>query len=351
MPPPKTSVLPRRRLFRFAAHPLRQFTSIILLLFALTAVGTVGLRLTTGGDWFDCLYMAVITLTTVGYAETVELGRSGRWFIMVYLAASIGVFTFSAFTLGSLLVSPGMQAFWMRRRMRKSIEQLSGHHIVCGVGRMGLTIAEYLEQRQKPIVVIDHDQQRLASICEPRGWLTIVGDATDDATLHLAGVERAKSLAAVLPSDADNVYVVLSSHMLAPKLQIIARAGDTKAVEKLQRAGASRVVSPFNTGAIKMARFMLTPTIEDFLEITDVQGHDLELAEIQITPDNPYVGKSLAETDLHEKGVMIIGIRRSTGERLMPPPLNTRILSGDSLFAFGSAAAVNRLISNDPQTQ
>ena len=153
----------------------------------------------------------------------------------------------------------------------------------------------------------------------------------------------------MLPTDADNVYVVLSARMLAPNLQIIARESDEKAVEKLQRAGATRVVSPFSTGAQKMARFMVTPSIEDFLEIADSRGNELELADVHISAGSAFIDRQLQETDLREKGVMVIGIRRADGERLMPPPGSAVIQEGDSLFAFGSADAVNRLIGdNEP---
>jgi voltage-gated potassium channel len=209
---------------------------------------------------------------------------------------------------------------------------------------MGTIISVSLADRKKPFVVIDVDEECLVETCEERGWLYVVGDATDDGILQRAGIARAKSLATVLPTDADNIYVVLSARMLSPDMQIIVRASDEKAVEKLQRAGATRVVSPFSSGAQKMARFMLTPSIEDFLEIADSRGNELELADVQITAGSPYIGKALEQTDLREKGVMVIGIRRANGERLMPPPGSAIIEQGDSLFAFGNAEAVNRLI-------
>jgi voltage-gated potassium channel len=182
-------------------------------------------------------------------------------------------------------------------------------------------------------------------MCRDLGWLYLIGDATDDGILIRAGIRRAKSLATVLPTDADNVYVVLTSRLLNDKLQIIARAGDEKAVDKLQRAGATRVVSPFTSGAVKIARFMLNPSIEDFLEVTDDRGSQLELADIMISAQSPYVGKKLMETDLRERGIMVIGIRRANGERLMPPPGSAVIEAGDSLFAFGSSQAVNEMIN------
>lgn len=335
---------PRRRHVRAFRQLLGQILVIGALLTILAFVGTAGLRLTTGAPWFDCLYMAVITLSTVGFGETIPLGTQGRSFIMVFLALSVGVFTFSVFTLGSLLMSPQLQDFWRMRRMHKKIDGLSKHYIICGLGRMGVIIGEYLHQRGQPFLVIDSDEQRIASICEPRGWLHLNGDATDDQTLIDAGITRAQSLAAVLPTDSDNVYVVLSARMLTQGLQIIARAGSPKSVEKLQHAGASRVVSPYSSGAVKMARFMLSPTVEDFLEIADESGLRLELADIEILASSPYAGQQLSETDFRRRGVMVVGIRRSTGETLMLPASECTIAAGDRLFAFGTTQAVNDVI-------
>ncbi len=323
----------------------RRIFEIVLLLFFLTLVGTLGLRLIEQAPWFDCVYMAVITLTTVGYGEIIPLSSAGRVFIIIYLALGIGTFTFSAFTLGQMLVSHEFRNMWERRRMDKSIERLSGHYIVCGVGRMGNTICQYLSSHKQKFVVIDRDEQLLHALCQPAGWLYVVGDATDDSVLRSAGIERASALATVLPTDADNVYVVLSASLLNSALPIIARASDEKAIEKLTRAGATRVISPFSSGAVKMARFMLHPSIEDFFEIADGEGGELELADVVVNSTSPLIGKKLMETDLREKGVMIVGIRRANGQRLMPPPGTAIIEAGDSLFAFGSTAAVNEVIN------
>lgn len=328
-----------------ATFAYRQLLVIVVLLTLLTAFGTIGLRLITGAGWFDCLYMAVITLTTVGYGESIPLGTGGRVFIIGFLICGVGIFTFSIFTLGQWVVNARMQQFWQRRRMQQAIDRMENHFIVCGAGRMGSTICEQLHQRKQPFVVIESSGSRAEVVCEQRGWPSVVGDATDDQTLLRAGVQRARALASVLPTDADNVYVVLSARMLAAELQIIARASDEKAVEKLERAGATRVVSPFASGAMKMARFMLTPSIEDFLDIADGQGHQLELADIQITGDSPFVGRTLAECDLRRLGVIVLGIRRANGERLMPPAGTSTILAGDSLFAFGSSQAVNEMLT------
>ncbi len=324
---------------------MRPLQTSVGLLLGLTVIGTVGLRVIEHAPWLDCLFMAVISLTTVGYGETVPLSSAGRWFIMAYLFAGLGIFTYAATRIGQWIISAEMRAFWEGRRMEKTLGQLQDHYIVCGLGRMGSTIARYLHERGKPFVVIDRDEPRLRAVCGEQGWPFVVGDASNDDILRHAGITRAHALTTVLTTDADNIYVVLTARMLNSSLPIIARASDDYAVQKMQHAGATRVVSPFSTGAVKMARFMLHPSIEDFLEVTDETGIDLELADLQLHEHSRYIGKRLSQTDLREKGVMILGVRRADGQRLIPPPPDTELRAGDCLFVFGSTAAVNDMIN------
>ncbi len=315
----------------------------------MTLGGTVGFRLIEGerATWLDCLFLVVNILSTVGIGDPVGLSETGRAFYIVLVVCGIGIFTYSAFQLGQWIVSEQLWTFREGRRMEREIAKLKDHFIVCGQGRMGMEICRYLHLRKKPFVVIDTNQETLLQTAAEHNWIYLVGDATDDEVLLRAGIERARGLTSVLSTDADNVYVVLSARMLAPKLQIIARASEEKAIEKLSRAGATRIVSPFTTGAEKMARFMLNPSVEDFLEIADRHGAELELADVQITADSPYAGKKLTETDFRDKGVMVIGIRRASGEKLMPPPGSAMLQPGDSLFAFGSTEAINSVIGDD----
>lgn len=323
---------------------MRRFLIIVGLLLSLTSFGTVGIHVLTDRPWLQSAYLAVITLTTVGSEDVPGDDPKTMLFIMVYLICGLSVFTYSAFQLGGIVVNAEFRSMLETRRMERQIGTLNGHYVVCGMGRMGTAICEHLAARERDFVVIDNDTDRLEEIARSRGWLHIHGDATDDNVLAAARLEHANAVATVLPTDADNVYVVLSARMQSAKLQIIARANSDDAMSKLERAGATRVVSPFSTGAIKMARFMLTPGVEDFLEITDTHGSPLELADVQITADNPLVGKSLDQTDLRQRGVIVIGIRRENGERLLPPPPTAVITTGDSLFVFGSSTAVNEII-------
>jgi voltage-gated potassium channel len=323
---------------------MKRFVTLAFLLTSLILFGTVGFHIFCHADWLDSLYLAVITLTTVGSREPDHLDADGQVFVMVYLVCGLSVFSYSAFQIGSVVVNAELRGIFERRKMQQQIDQLRDHYIVAGLGRMGDTICEYLQQRGKPFVIIDINEERLQEVCKEAGWSYIHGDATDDNVLKAAGIDRARSLASVLPTDADNVYVILSARMLNSKLQIVARASTEKAVEKMERAGASRVISPFSTGAVKIARFMINPSIEDFLEVADHRGADWELADVQIGESSSLVGKQLMETDLRDRGVMVIGIRRASGERLMPPPGTAVIHAGDSLFAFGSTSAVNAMI-------
>ena len=323
---------------------MRTLITTICLLFALTLIGTVGFRLTGGHPWLECLYLAIITLTTVGSRDAGQ-STASMLFVIVYLVMGMGIFTFSAFQIGSWIVSADFQEMLEKRRMQREISQLNGHSIVCGLGRMGQTICEYLADRNRPFVVVDRDEDHLVSVCREKGWLHIVGDSTQDDVLLAAGVERASSLTTVLTTDGDNLFVVLSARMLNAKLKIIARAAEEDSISKFERAGATRVVSPFSTGAVKMARFMLNPSIEDFIEIADSRGNDLELADIQLEEANPLVGRKLMETDLRSRGVMVIGIRRASGDRLMPPPGDAILHAGDCLFVFGNAENVNSILA------
>lgn len=326
---------------------MNRILAVVSVLVLFPVIGTIGFRLCQGWPWIDCAYYAVVIMTTVGLSSSPDLVLDPvtKLFVIFYLMAGIGIFSYCVSVLGQSILSLQLRGLMERRRMDREIDRLRDHYIVCGYGRMGQTIAQHLHTRRRPFVIIDNDAARLQSVSRERGWLHIVGDATDDEVLCRAGIVYAKSLASVLPTDADNVYVVLSARLLNERLQIIARASDEKAIEKMQRAGATRVVSPFSSGATKMARFMLNPSVEDFLEVTDEHGSQLELADIQVSEKSPLAGKRLMETALGERGVMIIGIRRANGERLMPPPSSAIIQPGDSLFAFGSSEAVNSMIA------
>ncbi|MDH3716742.1 MAG: potassium channel protein [Planctomycetota bacterium] len=321
---------------------MTRIAHIATVLALLPIIGMLGFHWIEGWGYFDSLYMSVITLSTVGFSELEPLSRAGRAFVIVYLVVGMGVFFYGIVQIGELIVRAELSHWdWLgRRRMDMTLKSLEGHYIVCGAGRMGQSVCRHLHHEKLRFVVIDRDEMAVAA-CREEGWVAIHSDATDDRNLIEAGVERARGLATVLPSDADNLYVVLSAKLLAPQLQIISRATDEISAAKLEKAGANRVVSLYHTGGIKMAHLLLKPDLEDFFEIF---GGDLDLAEIHVADDDSISGKRLNETDFSRMGVVIVGIRRAGGELILPPTGSTEIQVDDNLIALGKSDAIARMI-------
>jgi voltage-gated potassium channel len=316
---------------------MRRLVQIPLLLLTMLLTGAFGLKILTGQPLLDCFYQAVVLLTTVGSQEPDPLTTATKIFIVVYLAGGIGVFTFSAYQFGQILVSGDLRTFLEQRRMKANTDQLSDHFIICGYGRMGATLCDYLHRRQQRFVIVDENPDLMTDEMRANGWLYVHGDATQDQILEEAGVARARGLTTVLPTDADNLYVVLSARLLAPDLQIVARGSDEPAARKMQRAGATRVINPLSSGAIRMARLMLSPSIENFVEVAETHGIEWEIADVQVPPGSPLVHRRLSETPLREAGIILLGVCKPSGETHFPPPAELTIEAGDSLFAFGTA--------------
>jgi voltage-gated potassium channel len=314
-----------------------------LILLLLTTTGTLWFWQIERWSLLDSLYMTVITLSTVGFHEVRPLSPRGRVFLIVFLVTGLGVFLFSIVQIGELIVRAEMGNWRRRRSMYSALKSLEGHCIVCGFGRMGRRICQHLAERKSSFVAIDRSETLVAE-CEERGWPYVCDDATRDETLRDAGVAHARGLAAVLNDDADNLFVVLSARLLVPKLQIIAREMDETSARKMEKAGANRVVSLYATGAATMAQLLVNPQVEDFFELVPARGIGLDLAEIRVNGESPYVDKSLAETDFRDRGVIIVAIRRPNGEVLLPPPASTIIRRDDELIALGKGAAISQFL-------
>ncbi|MEQ9407265.1 MAG: potassium channel protein [Fuerstiella sp.] len=322
---------------------MRSLLQIPLLILGMILFGAVGLHLLTEQAFLRCFYQAFILLSTVGSEEPQPMTDATMVFIIVWLACSLGVFAYSAFRFGQFLVNADLRAVLEQRRMEKSIRKLSRHFIVCGYGRMGQELCNYLHKRKQPFVIVDENEELFTPQMRQDGWLFLIGDATQDLALQQAGIERARALTSVLATDADNLYVVLSARLLSKDLQIVARASDERAAQKMTQAGATRVINPLSSGAIRMARFMLSPSIENFVEVAESEGVDWEIADVQVPADSPLVNQQLKDTMLREAGIMLLGVCRGTGEKFFPPPGALTIQAGDALFAFGSSDDLSRL--------
>lgn len=316
---------------------------LVAVLVALPLLGACGFVLIEDGwTFFDGLYMAVTTLSTVGFQEVHPLSTAGRVFVIFYLVIGLGVFLFGIVQLGEMAVRAELRDWLQQRRRGGMIKSMRDHYIVCGMGRIGNTICQQLAAKKLPFVAIDRSLEALAD-AQQQNWPWLVGDANDDRTLLAAGVERARGLAAVLPADADNLYVVLSARLLRKELQIVCRAADDASITKMEKAGADRVISPYRAGAIKLARLLTNPKLDDFMELLPATAGGLDLGEIRVSADSPYAGRTLSETDFRSRGVIIVGIRRANGELLLPPTGGTRMEVHDELIALGQAQAIAEL--------
>ncbi len=214
---------------------MQKLVKTINLLALLTGIGTLWFWLIERWTFVDALYMAVITLSTVGFSEVHPLSAQGRVFVIFFLIGGVGVFMYAIVQLGELVVRAELRELWRGNDMNEKLRSLSDHFIVCGAGRMGRMLCNDLASRKIPFVVIDRDEEAIEA-CIERGWPAVSGDATDDRALEEARIEHARGLAVALSSDADNLYVVLSARLVSHDLCIVSRAYDENGVRKMRKA-------------------------------------------------------------------------------------------------------------------
>ncbi len=322
---------------------MAEIRRVLGALLALTLVGTVGFMWAEGWSAFDSLYMAVITLTTVGYGEVHPLSTAGRAFTMAYLIVGIGVFMFGVVMLGERVVRAELGNWLGKRKMQAKIDSLRQHYIICGCGRFGQRLAEEMAARGMPFVVVESNEPTI-ELCRARQWHHVVGDATEDTVLQQAGMDRAQGIACTLPSDAANLYVVLTARLARKDLRILSRATTDRDAEKLRRAGADKVISVYTAGAVKMAQLLANPHVENFLEVISGHNKALDLAEVQVVASAPYCGKTLQDSGLRERGVIVVGVRHGNGELVVPPDPGQLLALGDFLLVVGKMPAIQELL-------
>ena len=304
--------------------------------------GTIGYLL-LGLSPLNAVYQTVTTVSTVGYGEIEPLSTTGRVFTIVLILVGVGTALFTFTVLLETVVEGHVGDLLGRRRMEREIAGLHGHLIVCGWGRVGKAIGEYVSHAGQQVVVIDRDAERV----EGMPHLSVVGDVTDDAVLRHAGIDRARVLVAAVDSDADNVYVTLSARTLRPDLLIVARSRSESADEKLRRAGANRVVNPQRIGGDRMAAFALQPHVVDFLDIV-MHDRSLEfrLEEVAVPATSALAGTSLRDAQIRERtGAMILAMRQPDQQFVTNPPPETVVQPEHILIAIGTAAQLEALTS------
>ena len=320
----------------------RKLILAALLIFLVITFGTAGYMNIEKWRFLDSLYMTVITLTTVGYEETHRLSTGGRIFTIILAITGVGTVLYTLGIGAQFVLEGEIQQIFRRKRLEKKLEALKDHYIICGYGRMGRIIARELLTKYLNIVVIERYSESLNGT---EDFLFVEGDATKDDILRKAGIERARCLISVLPTDAENLFVVLSARKLSPNLLIVARAGEEGSEHKLITAGADKAVSPYYIGGIRIAQTVLKPAVIDFIEFATKSGNiDLQMEEIPIREGSELAGRSLDECGIgRELGVIIVAIKLTTGEMRFNPTSRTKIEVGDTLIAVGETSKLKEL--------
>lgn len=331
----------------------RRRFALALFAFVLLAVAAgFGYATIEGWTFADGLYMAVITITAVGYEEVNPLTDLGRTFTIVVLIAGISWMGIWFALITSFFVELDLRQVMRRRRLMKRLEDLSNHVIVGGAGRTGRQVIQELESVGVPWVAIERDSKRLDELREryPESLL-VEGDATHDDVLLEAGIERARGLIASLSADADNLFVCLSARDLKSDLTIIARAYEEETTDKLYRAGATHVVSPNISGAVRMASMLVRPSVVSFLDITTRSSDlDLRIEQARIRSASLLAGQTLAEAEIPARtGLIVMAIRSQDAGAAagftFNPSADTRIESGDELIVLGTPEQIGKLRS------
>jgi voltage-gated potassium channel len=314
--------------------------------FLLTA-GTLGFYWVEEWPLFESFYMTLMTLTTVGYGEIRPLSFHGRIVASGLMLGGVLTVFIAIGVMVDTLINLERVDYFGRRRRRTMLEQLSNHYIVCGAGRVGRSVIRELQRSGATVVLIDNDPQKAAWGTE-NGILTVVGDATQDETLQYAHIAAARGLVAAISTDAENVYVTLSAHVLNPGLIISARATDEQAEGKLRRAGATTVFTPYAFIGHRLAHSMLRPDALSFLDLASAfsAGSELEIEteQLQVTVASPLCNKTIEESRVRQNlNVIVLALKKKNGTIVFNPTGNTRVESGDVLIAMGNRSELRNM--------
>src|SRR4051794_39904416 len=314
----------------------RRFLILGGALLATLVTGTVGFTLIDNYPVFDAFYMTLITMTTVGYAEIHPLSHAGRVFNALLIIFGVTTIFIAIGAMTQTIIELEFGDVIGKRRNKRMIDKLKDHYIICGFGRVGRGAASELQHAGVPFVVVDIDPDRVERAMLA-GMLAVAADSTHDQTLRLAGIERARGLVAALATDADNLFVLLSAKGLNPGIFVATRAAEEGAEAKMRRAGADAVFAPYSMTGHRLAQSLLRPHVVQFLDFTtkDV-GEDIAIEQVRVANGSEMVSRTIKEMQLRkEVGVIVMAIRKESGEMVFNPPADTPVQGGDYLIVMG----------------
>jgi voltage-gated potassium channel len=316
------------------------------LLVSVVAGGTLGYMAIEGWGPWDAFYMTVITVTTVGYKEVHDLTRAGQVLTVLLLFGGVGTALYTFTLLASVIVEGRLPTRFQQRRQMRMLDTIKDHFIVCGYGRIGSMVARQFQRQGVPTVVIERDAERMLAAVE-QGVLAVEGDASQVDVLRRVGIDRARGLIAVVGTDAENVYAVMSARELRPDLFIVSRAVTEDATTRLRRAGADRVISPYRIGAAHIAQTALRPAVVDFMELaTGSDNPNLTMEEILIADGSSLDGRTLLDANIRQRfGVIVVGIQHADHRIEFNPSPERALRGGDKLVVLGRADSLKEIES------
>lgn len=309
----------------------------IILFLILLSIGTIGYHVIEATSFLDSLYMTIITIFTVGFREVTPLSKLGQIFTIFIILGGVGSVLYAFSRLAEIMYEGTINKIWRRNRMEKKIQKLKDHYIICGHGRMGNTVRERLEEENLPYVVIDNSQEGLIELKGKQECLHMEGDATNEEVLVKAGIKRAKALAALLATDADNLYLVMTVKLINPSLFVLSKVMDEEAERKILQIGANRVVSPYKLSGLKIAQALIRPTLVDFLDLIIRRSElSLSMEEIIVKKDSRIAGSTLAECDIRRKAnIIVVAIKKPGEDIVFNPSPSVDLVPGDILLVLG----------------
>ena len=315
----------------------RRFVWALGTLVGVFVAGTVGYMLIEGWSLFDSLYMTTITVGTVGFGEVHPLSHSGRLFTMGLIIAGVGALGFAFGQLVEFVFEGRIQEILEGRRMGRRIEDLSGHTVVAGFGRVGSVVARVLADEGAQFVIVDLAGESQV-VARESDWPFVHGDATEEEVLEQAGIRRAGSIVTCLSADAENLFVTVTARALNSDVFIVARSSHESTEAKLLNAGANRTITPNVIGGRRMASMVLHPTVSDYLDIVSSgEGAEFRLQEIELEPESCFVGRSIAEARIREiTGAQVVAILKADGTVDANPSAASVLVAGERLVVLGT---------------
>ena len=326
--------------------PQRSIVRASIALASTGVIGTVGYKIIGGEQhtWLDALYMTVVTLTTVGHREVIEIGNNpgAQVFTIMLLLFGVGSFLYFFSNLTAFVVEGTLDRMFWRRRMKKITSSINDHFIVCGGGKTGHYVLLELIQTERPFVLIERDEQRVEALMARLGAdiAVVIGDATDDDTLIEAGLERARGLVICISSDKDNLVVAFSARNLRPELRIVSRCSEQRDVQKLKKAGVDAIVTPDQIGGLRLVSELVRPTAVTFLDSMLREGGHLRIEEVMVAPGAILAEQTLGDIRKEESlDLMVIAVRTADGTWRYNPPDSTPLPPGTGLIFMGNPQA------------